>query len=278
MARIIVTGDDFGRSAAVNAATLAAHRAGVLTSASLMITGDAAEEAVAIARATPTLAVGLHLVLADARPALPPSELANLVGPDGRLERDPARAGLRLAARAAARDEARRELAAQAERFAATGLPLSHVDGHHHLHVHPAVFPAVLALAVRHGARGLRLPDEGLRELPRAAPARAALDGLALAILARGRRAAARRQGLAAPGEVHGVVRSGRMSAAYLCELIARITAPSAEIFLHPSLEDEEPRGPNAGDLAALLDPAVRAALEARGHQLTTYAGLAEAA
>src|SRR6266511_432980 len=126
--KLIMTADDFGASAAVNAAVLRAHREGVLTSASLMVTGDAAGEAVALARATPSLAIGLHVALADARPALPA-----------------------------------REVQTQFERFAATGLALAHVDGHHHLHLHPAVFPLVARLASRFGAQGIRLPWEGLR-------------------------------------------------------------------------------------------------------------------
>src|SRR5206468_4073876 len=61
---LVVSGDDFGAAPEVNAAIVRAHRDGILTSASLMVTGDAVEEAVALARAHPRLAVGLHLVLA----------------------------------------------------------------------------------------------------------------------------------------------------------------------------------------------------------------------
>ena len=61
--RVVVNADDFGASPAVNAAVVRAHREGVLTTASLMVTGAAFDEAVQLARATPTLAVGLHLAL-----------------------------------------------------------------------------------------------------------------------------------------------------------------------------------------------------------------------
>jgi hopanoid biosynthesis associated protein HpnK len=272
--RLVVTADDFGRSHAVNAAVARAHREGILTSASLMVTGAAADEAVSLARVLPRLAVGLHLALVDARPALPPSEIPHLVGADGLLERDPARAGLRWATSAAARRELEREIVAQFERFATTGLPLSHVDGHHHLHVHPAVFPLVADLAARHGARGVRLPAEGLRALPDALPRSAAAEAVALGLLARGWRGAARRRGLASPRAVHGIVRSGTMDATYLLDLVRRLRAPSAEIFVHPSTVAGEPRGPNPGDLSAVTSPAVRAAIAARGIALATYADL----
>ena len=66
---LILTADDFGAAPEVNAAVEMAHRQGVLTAASLMVTGAAAEGAVACARRNPSLAVGLHLVLVEGRPA-----------------------------------------------------------------------------------------------------------------------------------------------------------------------------------------------------------------
>src|SRR5262249_53298622 len=67
--RLVVSGDDFGVAVEVNEGILRAHRDGILGQTSLMVAGDAVEHAVALARATPTLAVGLHLVLAQGRPA-----------------------------------------------------------------------------------------------------------------------------------------------------------------------------------------------------------------
>lgn len=270
--RVIVTADDFGASSAVNAAIVRAHRDGILTAASLMVTGDAAGEAVALARAHPTLAVGLHLVLSEARPALPPTEVPHLVGSDGRLGADPARVALRLAGSAVARREITRELGAQFDRFAATGLPLAHVDGHQHLHLHPAAFPVTATLAARAGARAIRLPWEGVAALADARPRRAALDAAVLGALAlRGRRLA-RRLGLRFADRVHGIVRSGAMDAGYLRALIARLPGGTTELYLHPSTEPGPARGPNPGDLATLLDRGVRAALEARGLALASWA------
>ncbi|HEX9308259.1 MAG TPA: hopanoid biosynthesis-associated protein HpnK [Anaeromyxobacter sp.] len=272
--RVVVNADDFGASPAVNEAVLRAHREGVLTSASLMVTGAAAAEAVALARATPTLAVGLHLVLADAPGALSPGEIPHLCGADGRLDPRPERAWLRLSASAVARREAERELAAQFDRFAATGLSLSHVDGHHHLHLHPAAFPVAAALAERWGAAGVRLPWEGVRALATASRLRCAVDAAALGVLALRWRALARRRGLRFAARVHGIVGSGRMDASALRALAARLPAGTAELFLHPSTAPAGPLGANPGDLAALLDPDVRAALQARGAALATYATL----
>ena len=63
MRRVIVNGDDFGASLGINRGIVEAHERGVLTSASLMVDGPAAPDAVARARANPALSVGLHLEL-----------------------------------------------------------------------------------------------------------------------------------------------------------------------------------------------------------------------
>ena len=70
-AALIVTADDFGAAVEVNEAVEAAHRTGILTAASLMVSGAAAGDAVARARRNPNLRVGLHLVLVEGRPTLP---------------------------------------------------------------------------------------------------------------------------------------------------------------------------------------------------------------
>ena len=48
---LIVTGDDFGASCGINRGILEAHRAGILTSASLLVNRPASAEAAALARA-----------------------------------------------------------------------------------------------------------------------------------------------------------------------------------------------------------------------------------
>src|SRR5436853_7851477 len=95
MRRLIVTADDFGRDIAINEAVEAASRDGILTCASLMVAEPAAADAVARAHRLPGLRVGLHLVLTDGKPVLPPGEVRSLVGADGRFDEDQVRAGLR---------------------------------------------------------------------------------------------------------------------------------------------------------------------------------------
>lgn len=279
--QVILNADDLGASPAINAAVRQAHCRGVLTSASLMVTGDAWEEAVALARATPTLAVGLHLVLADGRSVLPHKAIPHLVDSRGRFPEDPLAAGLRYASCRPAWGELAREVTAQFERFAATGLPLSHVDGHAHLHVHPAVFPLLLSLAETYGAHGVRLPRDdlglALRYDRRQAAAKIAW-AVSLGLVGRwcARRLRGRR--LAAPRRVYGVLQSGHMDTAYVVQVLRGVRETPVELYFHPSTAARSAAlGPNPGDLETLLNPAVRQALAARGLRPATYATLSEA-
>ena len=93
---LIVTADDFGLDIAVNAAVETAHRDGILTCASLMVAGAAVADAVERARRLPNLRVGLHLVLVEGGPALPPASVPDLVGADGRFRDDMASAAVAM--------------------------------------------------------------------------------------------------------------------------------------------------------------------------------------
>ncbi len=276
--RIIVNADDFGRSASINAAIRRAHREGVLTSASLMVTGEAVEEAVAWARETPSLAVGLHVVVADGQAALPAREIPHLVDGDGRFPKDAVRAGLRYFLSRTAQEELARELAAQFARFAATGLPLSHVDGHLHMHVHPTVFNLLLPLAERYGAGGIRLPRDDLRlalAYDRSHLGTKVAWAIAFGLLGRWCWRRLRGRDLVITARVYGLLQTGNMQEAYVVRVLRQLRAPTAELYFHPdTAPGGEVLGPNPGDLATLLSPAVRQAIRQRGLCLATYPAL----
>jgi len=278
--RVIINADDFGRSTAVNAAVMQAHREGILTSASLMVTGDAWQESVALVRAVPTLAIGLHLVVGSGRAVLPHKEIPHLVDFNGRFPDDPLRIGLYYWFSRTAQAELARELAAQFERFAATRLPLSHVDGHLHLHIHPTVFKLLLPLADGYGALGLRLPRDELRLALRYDRRQAMAKitwAISLGLVCRWCQSFLRDHRMAVPRQVYGVMQTGQMREAYVLEVLRHLQAPTAELYFHPSISvQSEALGPNPGDLEALLSPAVRQVIVERGLCLATYSTLEE--
>src|SRR5579872_1458116 len=160
MRQLIVTADDFGLAPEVNEAVERGHREGILSTASLMVAAAATQDAVERARRLPGLHVGLHVVLANGRPALPPERIPRVVREDGSFENDLFRAGVRYFFTPGVRRELEDEIRAQFELFKATGLPLDHVNAQNHLHVHPTVLSLIVKLGRDYGMRAIRIPRE----------------------------------------------------------------------------------------------------------------------
>lgn len=269
--RLIVNADDFGRSPAVNAAVLAAHREGILTTASLMVNEPAAEEAVALARACPRLGVGLHLALVCGRAALTAAENPGLADATGQLPAGVVRTGWRYFFRRDLRAALRREIAAQFAAFARTGLPLDHVNGHLHFHLHPRVFPVVLELGGRHGLRALRLTRDPFwlnARLAGGAWAYRVSHAVIFHLLSLVARPRLRRAGLRHTDRVFGLQLNGRVTEDYLLALLPRLPGGDSELYSHPALPDAR------AEFEALVSPRVRAALAAEQIQLIRYADL----
>ncbi len=164
--RLIVNADDFGLTRGVSAGILAAHRHGIVTSTTVLVTVELDGEQLARARDS-GLGLGLHVNLTLGRPL---TDASSLVDGTGHFVRDARHA----AARAAGRD-VEREVEAQVERFLAlVGRSPTHLDTHHHIGLHPPVAGVVLAAARRLGvavrsqnvfarvrarSAGLRTPD-----------------------------------------------------------------------------------------------------------------------
>lgn len=165
---IVITADDFGRSAENNAGVMAAHRAGVLTTASLMVGEPGFPEALALARGDGSLAVGLHVCLSDGVPVSRPSDIPRLVGSDGRFP-DNEQMLHRAVYSRAGRRQIRAEIAAQFETFAATGLVCDHVDVHRNSHMHPLVAIEIFRAAAARNIQFVRVPYDPVIERPRRA-------------------------------------------------------------------------------------------------------------
>lgn len=279
-AQLIINADDFGSSAEVNAAVVEARQHGVLTSASLMVNGAGTAEAVEIARRDPRLAVGLHLTLSNGRSALPAPEAPLLVDAGGRFPDSPARAAMRYYFNGRTRSQLRREIEAQFQAFGRMGLPLSHVDGHQHLHLHPVVLPMVIELAKRYKAGGIRIPGEPFWAGVRVDPSgfgRRAVVAAGHAYLRAGCRRLIERAGIATCDRSIGSLVSGGITAEYATAMLSRLRCHKVEVFFHPSIGDSGDKcGPNRGDLEALLDPRLRRFIEESGWELTNYRGLRE--
>jgi hopanoid biosynthesis associated protein HpnK len=269
--RLIVNADDFGRSSSINQAVIRAHRGGILTSASLMVNEPFAVEAVALARENPGLGVGLHLALICGAAALPHETIPQLADARGQFSNDPVTTGWRYFASASCRAQLRLEIGAQFEKFRATGLPLDHVNGHLHLHLHPAVFPILMENAERWGITALRLTDDWLRLNARLASGRwfyrASHAAIHRVLSARARPVLARK-GIRHTRVVFGLLQNALVDTEYVARLLPLLPPGDSELYSHPSLDQFK------NEFDALTDPTIKTQAAQLGIQLIRYQDL----
>ncbi len=243
---VIVNADDLGRTPGINAGIFAAHRRGVVTSATLMVGFPAAAAAAAEWAAAPALGVGLHVTLTGAAPTLPPERVPSLVDADGRLPRFPDRQT------GADPGEVLAEVRSQLARFRElTGRLPTHLDSHHHSHRLPVVLDALVAVARETG-----LP---VRNASPAVGERLRSAGVATTDVF-----VERFFGAEARLEV-------------LLEILAAARPGVTEVMCHPAVVDDELRAASTylddreRELEVLTHPEVRRAVEREGIRLVHF-------
>jgi hopanoid biosynthesis associated protein HpnK len=277
---LIVNGDDFGLSSQVNAGIVHAHQHGILTDASLMVTGLAWREAVELARANPQLSVGLHITLVQGKSVFPPHLLSAVTDFGGNFPNDPTLAGLRYFFSRRAREQVREECRAQIERFLATGLVLTHLDGHLSIHMHPVVCDIVIALMQEYGIPAMRVTQEDLSVSLAYDPRqrfRQYGESFIFSRLAQRATQKLRALRLVFPDTLFGLHLSGRVDEQYLLYLLPKLQVGVTELYCHPSflpcpeVERWTPTYRRADELAALTSTNVRSTIDALGISLISY-------
>ena len=241
MNRVIINADDFGIHGEVNKAVYIGHTYGILTSTSLLAPGPAFTEAVDMARQCPGLGTGIHLCLVGGlSPVLSPREVPTLVNEDG-LFPDNYMDFIRAVYTGKVNfSEVYAELAAQIEKILATGLPVTHVDSHQHLHVLPPVWPVVTALMKKYGIHRLRLPREPYRFKIFTVPPGRMLGRDALTFLARRAARDAAKLHFSGTDYFWGMADGGRMTETKLCYLLETVPFGIHEIMMHPGCKAKE--------------------------------------
>ena len=283
--QLIVNADDLGMTRGINRAVSEAHRAGIVTSASLLANGAAFEDAIVRVQQCPNLSVGLHINLTQGRP-LHPGTRSSLVDRRGCFYPRGAQA-IRLSFGAVSMADVEAEIAAQAQRALRAGIALTHFDGHDHVHLHPLVAPALAKVARQMNVGWIRFRNQRpvlpalLRE---AGLLRLSDHARHLAVMLAAR--------LSMSGESAGPVRRWVVGAPQLLRasprhlfgaLVRSIEGGVTEWVCHPGYADEELRAllPAAqadwgeAELKLLTDPECGKLLEAAGIGLVNYARLA---
>jgi hopanoid biosynthesis associated protein HpnK len=269
--RLIVNADDFGRSHSINAAVIRAHRDGILTTTSLMVNEPDCGEAVELARQNPGLGVGLHLVFLHGHSALPPEKIPGLVNARGEFSNNPVGAGMDYFFKRGLRGQLRAEIHAQFEKFRATGLPLDHVNGHLHLHLHPVIFKILMDDADQLGIRHFRLTRDCLARSRRMARGQwfyrlshAAIFGW----LSRRARGPLRRRGIRHAQITFGLLQNARVDEDYILKLLPELPPGDSELYSHPSLDEFK------AEFDALVSPRVKELADKLGVERIRYQDL----
>jgi hopanoid biosynthesis associated protein HpnK len=284
--RLIVNADDFGFTPGVNRAIIEAHAHGIVTSSTLMADGSAFEDAVQLAKQTPRLGIGCHVVLIDGEPITDPAKLPSITSNarfgDG-LKSFAARA---LTGRFNS-SEIETEVAAQIKKIQAAGISVSHIDSHKHTHLFPAVLRPMLRAARSCGVRAVRNPFGPRR--PLRSGELLARPGLwsryievrALRALSGKFSDAVKHEGFATTGGTFGVVVTGSLDERLFREIAAIIPDGTWEFVCHPGYNDVELQKANTRlresretELRVLTMPKVKELLAKQGIELISYRDL----
>jgi len=285
--RLIINADDFGFTQGINRAIVEAHQAGIVTSTTLMAGGAAFAEAAALALSQTSLGVGCHVVLLGGSPLLKASEVPSLA-PDGKsFRRELASfAAAALAGRLKA-EEIEAEAAAQIRKLQSSGIEVTHLDTHKHVHIFPAVLRPMLRAARACGVRGIRNPFEpgqsGLL-MRQFSLWRRWLGMTALRAFAGAFNRLVAQGGMISTEGILGVVATGRLNAELLRGTIEQMPEGTWEMVCHPGYDDAELRAmptrlweSRQEELKLFLSAETRDLLHAREVQLISYRDLLQA-
>lgn len=145
MIQLIVNADDFGFSSGVNYGIIDTHLNGIVNSATMMMNMEGTEHAIQLAKEHPSLQVGIHLVLTCGKPLL--QDVSSLTNEEGFFH---SLSDLQSKKETILLEEVEREWTAQIEKFLSSGVPLTHLDSHHHVHTIGELLPVVQRLSKKY--------------------------------------------------------------------------------------------------------------------------------
>ena len=241
MSKLIVNADDFGLHSAVNAAVIDGHRTGIITSTSLLAGGEAFTEAVSMAKNNPKLGIGVHIALVGGlKPVCEPSEVPSLLTSEGVFPETYIDFIKRIYTGKINYSELRKEIHAQIERIMESGLHVTHIDGHQHMHVLPTVLPIVIEQAKHYGINAIRIPDESSLFVNYMYSLVRLLGKVGLSTVAAKARPVVRDYGMHSTQYFWGMVNGGHINQKTLMGILKSVSKKSGthELMIHPGLNN----------------------------------------
>jgi hopanoid biosynthesis associated protein HpnK len=199
---------------------------------------------------------------------LPCSAIPDLVDENGQFPSDQARLGFAYFFRPGVRRQLAKEIRAQFEAFAATGLTLDHANAHKHMHLHPTVGGLMIEIGREFGLSAVRVPAEP-PDTMREVGFSAGIGGRALYAWTRLLRRQARAAGMTTNDHCFGLTWSGHMTRDRVRLLLDHLPDGFSEIYFHPATRRDPllirlmPDYEHQAELATLLDRGLRDQLRA---------------
>ncbi len=282
MRLLIVNADDFGQTIGITDGIIDAHTHGIVTSTTIMVNGQAFDYALAIAKAHPSLGIGVHLNLVEGQPVSNPDAVSTLVDARGRLLPKYALLRRYLTGRLDL-TELRCEVDAQICSVLAAGITPTHVDSHKNIHAFPPFFSVVAETARERGIRAIRLPLERPCIIDALRSVSGTIRCVLLAAAATFSLPALRQRALATTDYFAGALMTGSITRQWLEHWMSKIPSGSTELMVHPGyIDDDLVRSgtrllaERETELKALRDPSVRYAVDQAGVVLATFGDLTQ--
>jgi predicted glycoside hydrolase/deacetylase ChbG (UPF0249 family) len=236
MKKLIINADDLGADEARNAGIFEGIQAGIVTSASILPNGPGFSDALNRIRSGSFNHVswGVHLNLSEGKPVSTGNSL--LLGPNGMFWGKVS--SRRLLMRQGNRDletEIAQEIDAQIALLETSGIFLSHLDGHQHVHVFPAALRAVLGAAQRHHIPWIRIPSQPeptSSDFPLSSSLRE--EARLFSGLGQTARSIILESGLHATDHFRGLYLKGRLSIQVLESVLRWLPDGLTELMVHP--------------------------------------------
>ena len=274
MKRLIINADDLGVNPPRSHGIFQAYEQGAVTSATIIPNGSHSDSAARRAREW-DMPTGLHLNITEGYPLSAPEHVETLLEANG-LFRD--RYQLRKLLDEGRIDAAHleREMRTQLEWFLDNRGQPTHIDSHHHVHIHPAIIPLLCPILERYGIGYVRIPEEPLppygyeMESERLASAKRISDQ------AHSARSHYKAHGIDSTEHFRGLALWGYASKKNLRHTFGRLPEGTTELMVHPgSLAaegtpfDVDPQ--RQTELQMLIDPEMGETLERYGIELCSY-------
>ena len=155
MKQLVVTADDFGYSRNVNKAIIRCFKKGIVTSTSLLANTKYFDESVKLLKLNKNLDVGMHINLTEFKPL---AKAKSLTGKNGDF------IGKKIwfsgYYEKADKNEVKAEINGQIIKALSSGLKITHINGHNHIHMLHNIFDIAVKSAKEYGIKYFRLPYE----------------------------------------------------------------------------------------------------------------------